>query len=386
MFYNMSDGGDSDGAFDGFHANAAYEFDLFGDDYESSLDPVDQRFDDRSPPDVGQTDSRSRVNTCWRCYRCNADNYTWSTSRSKWTCMACGSDEFYDVTQPRRHETQEGCWLYLPKTNSDDKQSTVSEHGPPDDPWNGDGERNDSEGHTTDPIVDPDTLSVQGRRRRRRARRTNQTPETDVQQSNNNATAGNDQIVDLLTQLVANQNKKSDSSNASWTSRQGPFKGVRWRGGTPPSPPAWKNSNDLRAFARWERKIDVWTMQIKPFMPMPDAALMLFTSLTGEAELETEHLDLNKINSPDGIKYLMDSLREPLQQKLLFQKRKLLADYEQIARYPNESVRQFSNRYVRVEKDLAAIGVSTSGMYDSESRGNRLLERTRSHRICRGLF
>ena len=44
----MSDGGDSDGAFDGFHANAAYEFDLFGDDYESSLDPVDQRFDDRS--------------------------------------------------------------------------------------------------------------------------------------------------------------------------------------------------------------------------------------------------------------------------------------------------------------------------------------------------
>ena len=66
-----------------------------------------------------------------------------------------------------------------------------------------------------------------------------------------------------------------------------------------------------------------------------------------------------------------------MQQKLLFQKRKLLADYEQIARYPNESVRQFSNRYVRVEKDLAAIGVSTSGMYDSESRGNRLLERTR---------
>ena len=118
-------------------------------------------------------------------------------------------------------------------------------------------------------------------------------------------------------------------------------------------------------------------MQIKPFMPMSDAALMLFTSLTGEAELETEHLDINKINSSDGIKYLMDSLREPLQQKLLFQKRKLLADYEQIARYPNESVRQFSNRYVRVEKDLAAIGVSTSGMYDSESRGNRLLERTR---------
>ena len=181
----------------------------------------------------------------------------------------------------------------------------------------------------------------------------------------------------MLTQLVANQNKKNDCSSASWTSTQKPFKGVRWRGGTPPAPPAWKNSNDLGAFARWERKIGVWTMQIKAFMPMSDAALMLFISLTGEAEFLTERLDLSKSNTNDGIKYLMDSLREPLQQKLLFQKRKLLSDYEQIARYPNKSARQFCNIYVRVEKDPAAIGVSTSGMHDSESRGNRLLERTR---------
>ena len=54
---------------------------------------------------------------------------------------------------------------------------------------------------------------------------------------------------------------------------------------------------------------------------------MLFTSLSGEAELETEHLDLNKVSSADGIKYLLDTLRDPLQQKLLFQKRKLLSDY-----------------------------------------------------------
>ena len=205
---------------------------------------------------------------------------------------------------------------------------------------------------------DADTVSVQGGRRRR-ARRTNRSPESDVQQSNKRAPAGNEQIVDMLTQLVANQNKKNDCSSASWTSIQKPFKGVRWRGGTPPAPPAWKNSNDLRAFARWGRKIGVWTMQIKAFMPMSDAALMLFTSLTGEAEFLTERLDLSKINTNDGIKYLMDSLREPLQQKLPFQKRKLLSDYEQIARYPNKSACQFCNIYVRVEKDPAAIGVST---------------------------
>lgn len=54
-----------------------------------------------------------------------------------------------------------------------------------------------------------------------------------------------------------------------------------------------------------------------------------------------------------------------------------MADYEHIPRFQNETVRQFANRYVRVEKDLAAIGISTSSMYDSESRGNRLLDRSR---------
>lgn len=112
-------------------------------------------------------------------------------------------------------------------------------------------------------------------------------------------------------------------------------------------------------------------------MPASDAALMPFTSLSGEAELETQHLDLTKVNSAGGIKYLVEALREPLQQKLLFQKRKLLSDYEHVARFHNESVRQFANCYVRIEKDLAAIGISAAAMYDAESRGNRFLERSR---------
>ena len=116
---------------------------------------------------------------------------------------------------------------------------------------------------------------------------------------------------------------------------------------------------------------------MKAFMPAADAALSLFTSLSGEAELETEHIDLERVHSSDGIKYLVETLREPLQQKVLFQKRKLLTDYESISRYPNETARQFANIYVRVEKDLSALGISTTGMYDDEARGNRLLERTR---------
>lgn len=108
-----------------------------------------------------------------------------------------------------------------------------------------------------------------------------------------------------------------------------------------------------------------------------EAALMLFTSLTGEPEQEVEHLDLAKVNCSSGISYIVDSLREPLQQRTLFQKRKLLADYEQVGRNNLESIRQYVNRYKRIERDLETVGISCGSMYDGESRGNRLLERAK---------
>ena len=43
----------------------------------------------------------------------------------------------------------------------------------------------------------------------------------------------------------------------------------------------------------------------------------------------------------------------------------------------HETVRQYINRYRRIEKDLESIGISSGAMYDNESRGNRILERTK---------
>ncbi|CAE7209411.1 unnamed protein product [Symbiodinium sp. CCMP2592] len=160
--------------------------------------------------------------------------------------------------------------------------------------------------------------------------------------------------------------------------RMGPEKGVKFRGGAPPQPPQWKyESHDLRAFAKWSRKVEIWQVQVAHYMTSKEAALLLYTSLTGEAEAEMEHVPLEKINHPDGIKYILDCLRKPMEQKSVYQKRKFLADYEKISRYPGEGLRSFSNRYRRIERSLEALGVSICGMYDSESRGNRLLERAR---------
>ena len=83
---------------------------------------------------------------------------------------------------------------------------------------------------------------------------------------------------------------------------KGPEPGIKWRGGTPPAPPTWKyNASDLRAFSPWERRVQVWQLQVKPYLSPSDAALTLFTSLTGEAEQEVEHMEQDRIHHKDGI-------------------------------------------------------------------------------------
>ena len=185
----------------------------------------------------------------------------------------------------------------------------------------------------------------------------------------------------VMRQLLSEKKdtkSKDSNSTSSWTSRKGPEPGIKWRGGTPPAPPTWKyNASDLRAFSRWERRVQMWQLQVKPYLSPSDAALTLFTSLTGEAEQEVEHLELERIHHKDGISYILDAVRGPLQQKELFQKRKLLADFESVGRMAHETVRQYINRYRRIEKDLESIGISSGAMYDNESRGNRILERTK---------
>ncbi|CAE7938955.1 GIP [Symbiodinium necroappetens] len=172
--------------------------------------------------------------------------------------------------------------------------------------------------------------------------------------------------------------KKDSSGTPSWNSRMGPEKNVRWRGGTPPSPPTWRyDVTDLRAFSKWSRKVQIWEMQIKTYMTPREASLLLYNSLSGEAEAELEHAPLEKINSDSGIQYILESLKAPMEQKAVFQKRKFLSDFGQLSRYPGEGLRTYANRYRRVERSLEALGVSITGMYDSEARGNRLLERAR---------
>ena len=112
-------------------------------------------------------------------------------------------------------------------------------------------------------------------------------------------------------------------------------------------------------------------------LPNSEAALFFYESLNGPPEEELEHASLERIKQRDGIDWMLDQLRTPLQEKKIYLKRKFLADYESIGRSHGESLRDYCNRHLRTEKALESVDIKVEGMYDSEARGNRLLDRAR---------
>ena len=371
---------------------------------EMNFEPRNER------PSIQGTDSNHGHPPLWRCWTCQHDAFIWSFD--DWVCEQCGSMDYYDAAASLRRETDDGVWLFMPKHGNShglDTQADCSAlHGasnnrgfsnpsapmwstkyrpPHDDPDHHGHERAESEAATFDPSVDPDE-PPQMRRRNRRSRRSRGS-NSDVGRGQEvpeaRPTLPSDAFLaqgpagDVIESDVADPvHHVSKSSDASWNSRMGPEKGVKYRSGMPPQPPAWRyNREDLRSFVKWERKLSVWQLQIQSYMNRREAALLLFTSLSGEAEEELENCDLAKVNSATGIEYIQEQLRQGLQTKLVYQKRKLLADHESIVRQNNESIRAFANRYRRTERALTSVGVSVHAMYDDESRGNRLLERSR---------
>ncbi|CAE7320438.1 RE1, partial [Symbiodinium microadriaticum] len=235
----------------------------------------------------------------------------------------------------------------------------------------------ESEPLTLDPCVTPSETGSQPEKLSRRQRRSrkqaaakaNDTAEQEI------ATENLDTIKKLRKLL---KDPKADTDGASWSSLKGPERGVRWRGGTPPAPPKWQYAkDDLRAFSKYERKVNIWLLQVKPYMSDAEAALTLYCSLTGEAEEELEHIDLEKLYAKNGVAFLLEQLRGPLQSKQVYLKRKFLADFETVSRYNGEGMRSYVNRYHRAEKALLSIGINVSLTYDSESRGSRLLDRAK---------
>ena len=120
------------------------------------------------------------------------------------------------------------------------------------------------------------------------------------------------------------------------------------------------------------------------YVPRKEAGILLFTSLKGELEEEMEDAPVDSIYCPTGIDFILDTIRKAVETRSVHLKRKLLSDYEHIYRTNGESMRAYVNRYQRTERSLLSVGIEVCKMYDAESRGARLLERSKlSHELQR---
>ena len=103
--------------------------------------------------------------------------------------------------------------------------------------------------------------------------------------------------------------------------------------------------------------------------------MLLLESLPGVAELECEHIPLEKVNCDQGIENILSALRAPLSERSLYMKRLYLQEWENVSRQMNESVRSYVNRYRRVVQDLQSMQIGLEAAFSSEALGYRLLER-----------
>lgn len=287
--------------------------------------------------DFATTQDEPNAERCtWRCLACDSDNH-YQLSAYRWLCDECGGQEFYETTRPTKKLTQDGTWLFLPHASKRDDRSSHSskrrrrrakKNDPPADEGFEGREWPESEQRTDDPCVEPESPHHVPRseppphhRRSAVPQRPPQTePSVKVSQTRE------DELLSALKKLIS---KKDADDSADWNSLKGPKQGTKWRGGTAPAPPSWQyDKDDLRAYDKFRKKVDLWMLRVAPFQSKKESAL-----------------------------------------------RQYLHQFEMMRRYPGESMWQYANRFRRSQRALASVGVNITATYDDEALGTRLLDR-----------
>ena len=336
----------------------------------------------------------------WRCLGCDSSECTWRDS--SWSCRKCGGMDFYRTNSPFKKVNQQGTWMFVPFGGHAGPEGSPSPHGydrpavgsgnrrrrrrrhhgggPPGDP--GDSEAAESEALTNDPVIEPPPEVQAPRLQHARPKAAAERPvggdlPRGVAFGGGASRPGSSDRQDPLLRALKELVQSRDAGDDEWSLSKGPTRGVRWRTGAYPSPPVWKyETNDVRAFPKFEKKIRIWEKQMVPYASKADQALILFGSLTGEPEQELEFLDVEAIHNERGIEVILETLRRPLEQKLVYQKRRFIAEFENMRRYPSETLRAYINRFRRSLRSLRTVGINMDLAYDPEALGSRLLDRS----------
>ena len=343
----------------------------------ASDDPARISIPGNEPNAWSQRDADHFEDWTWRCLACDSQECGWSNG--SWVCSACGRHEFYRSNQPAKKMTQDGTWMFIPHGHTERvsplsksarrRKRRVNAGDPSGSSVDGGEFDPEEESHTTDQVVEPSVRAPSVHSQPRRLQPTLQPQSQNAMSSN----ADQDRLLDALRRLVTS--KKQDDDD--WSSQAGPQKGVRWRGGAVPQPPQWRyDRDDLRAYSKFVKKVDIWKLQAAPFMSKKEMSLALYNSLQGEAEQELEHTPIEEIHCDDGVDKILRALKGLMEQKVVYQKRKFLHEFENLRRYAGETMRAYINRFRRSQRCLKSVGIDVSLTYDDESMGARLLDRS----------
>ena len=363
--------------------SADYDFDGVFEDWQSSHGP-------QSSPSEGPRERSIQVEprNDWRCLRCDSDSCSYCDELRDWICQSCGSHEFYQVNQPTKKITQAGTWMFVPHASSlagpeksrRRRRRKAKPGGTPSEPdYDGD-EWAESEQRTDDPMVEPSDVGPSpghlGGGKVRHPFSVSGSPQVPPQKSSP-VKAARDQAPDRKTKEPNTKESSRSSAEASWNSRKGPEPGIRWKSGQMPPIPVWKyEASDMRAYAKFCKKIQIWQLQMQAYASKKDQALLLYNSLTGEPEQELEHLSIEDLYVDNGVQKILEMLKRPMEQRLVYQKRKFLHEFEILRRQSGETMRTYILRFRRVQRSLTAVGINIAGTYDNESLGARLLDRS----------
>ena len=192
----------------------------------------------------------------------------------------------------------------------------------------------ESENLTNDPIVDPELPPPPQRQDSRvLPQHQGQGQSRALPPGRGAQGGGEDKLLSALRRLVST--KKEDD----WFAAAGPERGVRWRGGQIPQPPLWKyDRDDVRAYSKFVKKVSIWQLQASPYVSPKEMSLLLYNSLQGEAEQELEHTAIEDIHHEDGVQVILQALKAPMEQKIVYQKRRFLHEFEVLRRFGGETM------------------------------------------------
>ena len=152
-----------------------------------------------------------------------------------------------------------------------------------------------------------------------------------------------------------------------------------YRGGSAPETPKFDgNSRDQLAFTKYKRKVEIYVLLAKPYIPKNEMALRLVKDLNDDAAEEIEpwieENGMEYFDCEEGVDKIIEALEPAFGERKLKKKTNLISAFESILRDDGEALSRFVDRFKRTERRLIATGVAR---YDDEVRAHKLLTASR---------